>query len=633
MDFFSRNLTELAKQGTLGSFHGREKVLQQAVTVLAQDGKSNVIFTGEPGVGKTAVVEALAQKIATGDAPDSLRNASIQELDVNALTAGTIYHGQFEANTKALIDNLLAHPNVIVFMDEIHSILSVSSDQNRVSPFANFIKPYLARGEIRMIGATTNREYEAMNARDSAFARRFVRIDVPEPSRDEAVGILRLVAEPKAQKAGVILGDGVVEAAVDLSIRSILDRRLPDKAIDLLAGCIGTKSAERVSGPPRDAVSPSKMLDLIDRELASIARQDWSGASLLVAEWFKNKRGSGVILTVSDLQKLISERFGGMDSGDPAAVGKVLGLENELRAGVIGQDRAIQAVCSALKRTMATGRSVRPIGSFLFLGPTGVGKTELCRVVASQLFGKGALLQYNMSEYGNRGDATKLTGASPGCVGYEEGGRLVRDVAAKPSSVVLFDEIEKADEDIHKLLLQILEEGKLQDGTGKVCSFSQTLVMLTSNIAADWISKLPKNYLAEHYDDVHQQLLERLKQELKPEIVNRIDEIVIFAPLEKEDLERILALLLTGENRRLKENNRPSIELTPGAQTLVIEKGFDPSMGARPLRRALEQLVMTNLADYILEQSLHGTLSATSELIAERRDGGIVILPKGKVPA
>lgn len=632
MEFFSRNLTELAKQGALGNFHGREKVLQQAVTVLAQDGKSNVVFTGEPGVGKTAVVEALAQRIATGNAPDSLRNASIQELDVNALTAGTVYHGQFEANAKALIDSLLAHPNVIVFMDEIHSILSVSSDQNRVSPFANFIKPYLARGEIRMIGATTNREYEAMNARDSAFARRFVRIDVPEPSRDEAIGILRLVAEPQAQKAGVILGDGVVEAAVDLSIRSILDRRLPDKAIDLLAGCIGTKSAERASRPSGDAASPPKMLDLIDRELAAIESQDWKAASLLIAEWFKDKRRSGVTLTVSDLQKLVSERFGGMDSGDPAAVRKVLGLENELRAGVIGQDRAIQAVCSALKRGMATGRSVRPIGSFLFLGPTGVGKTELCRVVASQLFGKGALLQYDMSEYMSREDATKLTGAPPGYIGFEEGGRLVRDVAAKPSSLVLFDEIEKSHPDIHNLLLQILEEGKLQDKTGKACSFSQTLVMLTSNIAADWIAKLPKNYLAEHYDDVHQQLLERLKQELKPEIVNRIDEIVIFAPLEKEDLEHILGLLLAEENRRLKENNRPSIELTAEAQTLVIEKGFDPSMGARPLRRALEQLVMTPLADYILEQTLHGTVSATSELIAERRDGGIVILPKGKVP-
>ena len=628
MDFFSRNLTELANKGALGSFYGRENVLQQAVTVLAQEGKSNIVFTGEPGVGKTAVVEALAQRIATGNVPDSLRNASIQELDVNALEAGTMYRGQLEEKAKALVDYLLAYPNVIVFMDELHSILGVGADSERPSPFANFLKPHLTSGKIRMIGATTNSEYEAMKRRDSAFARRFIRIDVPEPSRDEAVGILRMVAEPRAQKAGVILGDGVVETAVDLSIRFILDRRLPDKAIDLLDGCIGMKSAERASGSLTDAAAPPKMLDLIDRELAAIERQDWTGASLLVAEWFKNKRGSGAILTVTDLQRHVPERFDWMDPGDPTAVRKVLELENKLRAEVIGQDRAIQAVCSALKRAMVTGRSVRPIGSFLFLGPTGVGKTELCRVVASQLFGKGALLQYDMSEYMSREDTTKLTGAPPGYVGYEEGGRLVRDVAGKPSSVVLFDEIEKAHRDIHNLLLQILEEGKLQDKTGKVCSFSQTLVTLTSNIAADWISKLPKNHLAEHYDDIHQQLLERLKQKILPEILNRIDEIVIFAPLEKEDLERILTLLLADKNRQQKEDNRPSIELTQAARTLVIEKGFDPSMGARPLRHALEQLVMTKLADYILNQTLHGGLNVDPVLVADAKDGLITITPR-----
>jgi ATP-dependent Clp protease ATP-binding subunit ClpC len=628
MDFFSRNLTELARDGSLGSFYGRETVLQQAVTVLAQDGKANVVFTGEPGVGKTAVVEALALRIATGNAPDSLRNASILELDTNALVAGTVYHGQFEDNAKALVDYLHAHPNVIVFMDEIHSILSLSSDQNRVSPFANFIKPYLARGEIRMIGATTNREYETMNSKDSAFTRRFIRIDVPEPSRNEAIGILRQIAEPRAQRGGVMLGDGVLEAAVDLSVRIVHDRRLPDKAIDLLTGCIGRKSAERQSGAPSKAAAAPLMLDLVDRELTAIDGQDWNTASLLVTEWFKNKAGSGLTLNVADLQKFVSERFGGFDPGDATAVQKILGLENELRVNLIGQDRAIQAVCSALKRMMALGRSVRPIGSFLFLGPTGVGKTELCRVVASRLWGKGALLQYNMSEYMERYSVAKLIGSDPGYIGYEEGGRLVRDVADKASSVVLFDEIEKAHPDVHNLLLQILEEGELRDGTGKTCSFSQTLVMLTSNIAADWISKLPKRDLADRYEDVRQHLLETLKQKIRPEIVNRIDEIVIFAPLEREHLERILTLLIAAENRQLNENDRPSIELTPQAQTLVIERGFDPSMGARPLRRALQQLVLTKLADYILEQTLHGGLTANTVLIADAKEGQILIAPK-----
>jgi ATP-dependent Clp protease ATP-binding subunit ClpC len=623
MDFFSRNLTELAKQGALGSFHGREKVLRQAVTVLAQDGKSNVVFTGEPGVGKTAVVEALAQRIATGNAPDSLRNASIQELDVNALEAGTMYRGQLEEKAKTLVDYLLAHPNVIVFMDELHSILGVGADPERPSPFANFLKPHLASGKIRMIGATTNREFDAMD--------RFTKIKVPEPSRDEAIGILRLVAEPQAKKAGLILGDGVVETAVDLSIRFIHDRRLPDKAIDLLTGCIGAKTAVLASGPPKDASAPPKMLDLIDRELAAIERQDWTGASVLVTEWFKNKRGSGVTLTVKDLQKLVSERFGGMDSGDPAVVQKVLRLESDLRAEIIGQDRAIQAVCSAIKLMIALGRSARPIGSFLFIGPTGVGKTELCKAVARQLWGEAGLLQYNMSEYGNPQDVAKLTGSAPGLVGHEEGGLLVRAVASKPSSVVLFDEIEKAHTDIPNLLLQILEEGKLQDGTGKVCSFSQTLVILTSNIAADWIAKLPKRDLIDRYDDVQQQLRELLKQEFRPELLNRIGEIVIFAPLEYADLERILTLLLAEKNRQQKDNSRPLIELTEGARTLVIEKGFDPSLGARPLRRALDQLVMNEVAAYILDQTLSGSLSANTVFLADAKAGRITITAREQV--
>jgi ATP-dependent Clp protease ATP-binding subunit ClpC len=633
MDFFSRDLTELAKQGTLGNFHGREKVLQLAVTVLALDGKSNVVFTGEPGVGKTAVVEALALRIATGKVPDSLRNASIQELDVNALAAGTMYRGQFEEKAKALVDYLLAHPNVIVFMDELHSILGVGSYTEQPSPFANFLKPHLASGKIRMIGATTNREFDAMDRKDPAFARRFTRIKVPEPSRDEAIGILRLVAEPQAKKAGLILGDGVVEAAVDLSNRFIHDRRLPDKAIDLLIGCIGAKTAVLASGPPKDVSAPPKMLELIDRELAAIEHQDWTAASLLVTEWFKNKSGSSITLTVKDLQKLVSERFGGMDSGDPAAVQKVLDLESKLRAEVIGQDRAIQAVCSAMKRMMALGRSVRPIGSFLFLGPTGVGKTELCKAVARQLWGESALLQYNMSEYMDTSGAAKLIGAAPGLVGNEEGGRLVRDVACKPSSVVLFDEIEKAHVDIPNLLLQILEEGKLQDGTGKVCSFSQTLVILTSNIAADWIAKLPKRDLVDRYDDVQQQLRELLKQQFRPELVNRIDEIVIFAPLEYADLERILTLLLAEKNRQQKENTRPLIELTQGARTLVIEKGFDPSLGARPLRHALDQLVMSEVADYILDQTMSGSLSANTVLLADAKAGRITITAREQVRA
>lgn len=629
MEFFSRNLTELARAGAFRSFRGRSGVIQNAISVLSQDGKASAVFTGEPGVGKTAVVEGLAQKIASGEVPDSLRKASIQELDVNALVAGTIYHGQFEANLKRLIDQLLTDPSVIMFMDELHSILSISSDQNRISPFANFLKPYLARGDIQMIGATTNREYESMNAKDAALARRFVRIDVPEPTRTEAIEILSEVAATKARQSGIILQNGVVEIAVDLSLRRVPDRRLPDKAIDLLIGCIGKKSEERAGASTRKSRrSNTELLGLIERELKALEEKNWAKASDLADEWQTARGGSSCTLSTADLQTFAAERYGGIDSGNTASVRRILNLETYLGANVVGQDRAIKAVCSALKRMMALGQSVRPIGSFLFLGPTGVGKTELCRVVAKQLFGNGSLLQYNMSEYMERAEATKLIGSSPGYVGYEEGGRLVRDVAGRPSSVVLFDEIEKAHPDIHNLLLQILEEGKLQDGTGKSCSFSQALVILTSNIASEWISQLPTQDLTDNYDDVQRALIERLKKEFRPEIVNRIDEIVIFSPLERTHLERILNLLLAEENRRLSENSRPSIELSDSARRFVLDRGYDPSFGARPLRRAFEQAILTKLADYILEQTLHGNLSPTTDLVADVRSSEIVILPK-----
>ncbi len=513
VEFFSRDLTELARAGALQGFYGREKVIQQAVTALSQDGKANVVFTGEPGVGKTAVVEGLAQRIASGNLPELLRNTSIRELDTNALVAGTIYHGQFEANLKALIDFLLGHPSVIVFMDEVHSILNISSDENRVSPFANFIKPYLARGDIRMIGATTNREYEGMNARDAALTRRFIRIDVPEPTRDEAIGILTQVASVHGRNTGVTLQDGAIEAAIDLATRHVQDRRLPDKAIDLLVGCISRKAAEQPSasaGNSRASIPP--LIDLVGRELKAIDKNDWGTASSLAGEWFRLKSASAVTLKVKDVQRFATERYGGIDSGDAKAVERILGLEADLRNTVVGQDRAIAAVCSALKRMLALGRSARPIGSFLFLGPTGVGKTELCRVVAKRLWGDGALLQYNMSEYMEPHEASKLIGSSPGYVGYEEGGRLVRDVVNKPSSVVLFDEIEKAHPDVHNLLLQILEEGKLQDGTGKTCSFSQSLVMLTRNTLGEWISRFSPVDLENRYEEIQRALSDQLKR-------------------------------------------------------------------------------------------------------------------------
>jgi ATP-dependent Clp protease ATP-binding subunit ClpC len=631
---FSRDLTQLAMDGSLGPFCGRDKIINEAIAVLSQEGKANLVFTGEPGVGKTAVVEALAKRLSQRNSPAEFRSVHIKELDTNALVAGTVYHGQFEAKAKALVDYLRKHRDVVVFVDEIHALLGVSSDENRPSPFANLLKPYLARGEIRMIGATTNREFEVMNRKDAALARRFVRIDVPEPTREEAIVIVRQIGVQRTARIGVALDAGAVEAIVDACIRYAHDRRLPDKAIDLLTACMAKKSAP---GTATKSVAADRtfatMFEAVGAEIRAIEQEDWKTAARMADDWFEKKRGSAVSITVADVQVVVHERFGGVDASDRSTVQKILGLEQKLQAGLVGQQPAVSVVCAALKRMLALGQSVRPIGSFLFLGPTGVGKTELCRVVADRLWGDGSLLQYDMSEYMERHEASKLIGSPPGYQSSDEGGRLVREVAARPASVVLFDEIEKAHPDIHNLLLQILEEGKLQDGTGKTCFFSQSLVMLTSNVCAELISKLDPNDIANRYEDIRGQVTELLKKSFRPEIINRIDEIVIFSPLTRDELERILDLLIAAENVRLRENHRPAIELTAAARGAVLERGFDPTMGARPLRRSLQRLVLTKLADFILQQTLHGSLSSTSTVLADWDGHEISVTAKEARPA
>jgi ATP-dependent Clp protease ATP-binding subunit ClpC len=617
-EYFSRDLTQLAADGKLGPFCGRGTIIDQAIAVLSQDGKANLVLTGEPGVGKTAVIEAIALKLSQENSPAGLRAIHIKELDTNALASGTMYAGSFEAKLKVLVDYLRTHRDVVVFVDEIHALLGVLSDENRPSPFANFLKPYLARGEIRMIGATTNHEFEVMNKKDAALTRRFVRIDVPEPTREEAIVILRQLGVQRTARTGVALNPGVVEAIVDACIRYVHDRRLPDKAIDLLTACMAKKSVpgRATRSVPVDGTF-AKMIGAVEAEIRAIEQEDWKAAARMAEDWFETKSGSAVSVTVADVQAVVHEKFGGIDARDRSAIQKILGLEQKLQAGLVGQQHAISAVCAALKRMLALGQSVRPIGSFLFLGPTGVGKTELCRTVADRLWGDGSLLQYNMSEYMERHEASKLIGSPPGYQGSDQGGRLVREVAARPASVVLFDEIEKAHTDIHNLLLQILEEGKLQDGTGKTCAFSQSLVMLTSNVCADLIGKLDSSEIANHYEDIRRQVTELLKKSFRPEIINRIDEIVIFSPLTRDELERILDLLIAAENVRLRENDRPAIELTAAARRAVLERGFDPTMGARPLRRSLQQLVLTKLADFILQQAPPSSLSSTSTVVAD----------------
>jgi ATP-dependent Clp protease ATP-binding subunit ClpA len=336
-EYFSRDLTQLAADGRLGPFCGRDKIIDQAIAVLSQDGKANLVFTGEPGVGKTAVVEALAQRFSRGNSDAEVRAIHIKELDTNALVAGTVYHGQFEAKAKALVTYLRAHRDIVVFVDEIHALLGVSSDENRPGPFANVLKPYLARGEIRMIGATTNREFEVMSRKDGALARRFVRIDVPEPTREEAIAILRQLGVERSARTGIALDAGVVEAIVDACIRYVHDRRLPDKAIDLLTGCMAKKSppARTTKSVAADRTFAT-MLEAVGAEIRAIEQEDWKAAARIADDWFDKKRGSAVSVTVADVQAVVHERFGGVDARDRSAVQKILGLEQKLQAGLVG---------------------------------------------------------------------------------------------------------------------------------------------------------------------------------------------------------------------------------------------------------------------------------------------------------
>jgi len=592
---------------------------------LAASVAQSVILTGEPGVGKTAAIEGFAQWIIEGNFPGILVDSEIVELDMNSLVAGTEWRGQFEQKVANLLAYLRRNPRTIMFIDEIHTAVSAGGHVGQENPFVNALKPALASGEIRIIGATTNSEYDVMARRDPAFARRFARIDVPEPSRDESIVMIKPVCEQLSRETGVIVDNSAIEAAVELSIRHIPERRLPDKAIKLLRTCMSTMTVTS-TGNMASKASPEQLLLLLEREISSLTKKDWPTAGGLVNQWFDARSSTGRrIVTADDVKRSLSAAIGTVNQSSNEAIHRVLGLKAAITQRVTGQNHAINAVVSALKRMLVTGSSTRPIGSFLFLGPTGVGKTELARTIASEQWGDGSLLQLDMSEYMTPENASRLIGSSPGYVGYEEGGRLVRAVASRPQCVVLFDEIEKAHPDVHNLLLQILEEGQLVDGTGKSCSFSGTIIILTSNIGADYISSIGAEQISNRYEDIAHEALIQVKKVIKPEIVNRLDEIIVFSPLTHEQLSTILDRMIEDENRRLQDNNHVSFCLTSDSRQVVLNKGYDPTMGARPLRRALQQTVINAVSDYILE-ALSCNRSLPTTLRVDYQKGSFIVL-------
>lgn len=615
-EFIKRDLTALSRQRQLHPIVGRDGLIRDVSALITQPGKSSVILTGEPGVGKTSVVEGVAQWLAHSTESPPWR---ILELDCNALVAGTVYRGQFEERAQQLLTELTKDGRALAFIDEVHTILGLGGSSESPSPFANMIKPYLANGEIRLLAATTNSEFESFAKKDPALARRFVRIDVPEPSVEETIAIVRKVAAKRCIEAGVQLDEDCAQAIVDISSRVNSQQRFPDRALDLLVQCIADKQVERakVNSTAERAADLTLLLGIPEKQAQALENHKWDLCLELSKQWTTARQTeSSLRIRIADVKRLAAKRFGTVDVDDQESIKRILTLQHRIRESVVGQERAVAAVCDALKRMLALGRSRRPIGSFLFLGPTGVGKTELAKVVAGELWGPERLMQFNMSEFMDREAVSKLIGAPPGYAGYDEGGRLVRAVRNQPRSIILFDEIEKAHPDVHNLLLQVLEEGQLQDGTGKLCSFSDCLVILTSNAGAEEICAIPPDRFTFEPEKVEREMVHFLKTCFRPEILNRLDRVILFQPLNRPDLQKVLELLVEKENRRLRDQQTAVFEVSDTAKAWIIAQGYDPAFGARPLRRVLQDSVLNLIADYLLRCRAEGeSLSGTSLLV------------------
>ncbi len=574
---FGTDLTQKAKSGRLDPVIGRDKETERVIEILSRRTKNNPILIGEPGVGKSAVVDGLALRIANGEVPEELKNKTVFSLDLTSLVAGTRYRGDFEERLKNTLDAIKQRGDVILFIDEIHTILKAGSSEGGLD-IANIIKPMLARGELTTIGATTLEEYTKQFAKDSALERRFQPVRVDEPSVGATCRILYGLKEKYEKHHGVVISDEAIKAAATLSDRYVTDRFLPDKAVDLIDEAA---AKQRLRGG--SMVSANDIADVVS---------SWTG------------------IPVSKISSGEGERLSS--------------LESILHSRVIGQNEAVSAVARAIKRARAGLNDLkRPLGSFIFLGPTGVGKTELAKALAEALFyDEDMLIRVDMSEYMEKEAVSRLIGSAPGLVGYEEGGQLTEKVRRKPYSVVLFDEIEKGHPDIFNLLLQILEDGVLTDSQGRKVSFKNTVVILTSNIGAKEASENRATLgfgSAKSVVGAKDKHIAALKAYMKPEILNRIDEIIVFDPLSEQDLEKIADIMLTSLGKRLNDKGI-SFKVTPSAKALLIRSGYEPEYGARPLRRTIRRMIEDRLSEKIIS----GQLTSGSTVILNEQNGEIV---------
>ena len=621
LDQYGRDLTQLAKEDKLDPIIGRSKEIERVIQILSRRTKNNPILIGEPGVGKTAIAEGLAQKIIHNDIPELLKDKRVITLDLSALVAGSKYRGEFEERLKKVMQEIREGGNIILFIDELHTLIGAGAAEGAIDA-ANILKPALARGEIQCIGATTLDEYQKYIERDAALERRFQPIMVDEPFKEEALLILKGLRDKYEAHHKTKITDEAIEAAVKLSERYITERFLPDKAIDLIDEAASKVRLSSYIAPPEIKEWEGK-LELIQQEKQeAVNSQDFEKAAKLrdkekqikeqleeiIAQWNSKKGKSITQVTGEDIAKIVSSWTGiPVSSLEQEETERLLKLEEILHKRVIGQDEAVKAVSRAVRRARAGLKDPkRPIGSFIFLGPTGVGKTELARALAEALFGdQDALIRLDMSEYMEKHTVSRLIGAPPGYVGYDEAGQLTEAVRRKPYSVILLDEIEKAHPEVFNILLQVLEDGRLTDSKGRVVDFRNSVLIMTSNVGADLIRReTTMGFIIESDESSFEKMKERIMNDLKrtfrPEFLNRIDETIVFHSLKMEHILQIVDLMLEELNNRLEEKGF-SVEATEEGKRKLAEEGFDEKFGARPLRRALLRLVEDNLSEGLLE--------------------------------
>ncbi len=621
LEQFGRNLTQAARENKLDPVIGRRVEMERVMQVLSRRTKNNPVLIGEPGVGKTAVVEGLAQAIVHGDVPETIKDKQIYSLDMGSLVAGSRYRGDFEERLKKVLKEIRTRGDIILFIDEIHTLVGAGAAEGSIDA-AQMLKPMLARGELQTIGATTNDEYRKYIEKDAALERRFQPVKVEEPSVDETVEILKGLRDRYEAHHRVIITDAAIQAAAELADRYISDRFLPDKAIDLVDEAGARLRIRRMTAPPELRELDEKIAEVRRNKEAAIDDQDFEKAASLRDEESK----------LSEERKAKEEAWKGGESDEIAEVGdqeiaevlamstgipvvrltqtetaKLLKMEDELHKRVIGQDEAVKALAQSIRRTRSGLKDPnRPGGSFIFAGPTGVGKTELAKALAEFLFGdEDALIQLDMSEFSEKHTASRLFGAPPGYVGYDEGGQLTEKVRRKPFSVVLFDEVEKAHPDIFNSLLQILEEGRLTDSQGRKVDFKNTVIIMTTNLGTRDINKgvLTGFQTADNsthdYGRMKAKVAEELKQHFRPEFLNRVDDTIVFPPLTKPEIARIVDLMIAKLAKRMEAQDM-RLQLTDEARELLADVGFDPVLGARPLRRAIQREIEDALSERIL---------------------------------